>query len=203
MIVDQDFRDHSALLAKCLEGSRPVQINAEAGQTWTLFTDGAFEPDQAQPGSVGAVLVDPEGRPCHAWGSPVPEHLLSIFMQESSRPIYELEILPVVAALWQWRHLLKNSQLVIYIDNEAAKSSLIRLDGANSASKALTELFSILEDEIGFAAWVGRVASHSNPADGPSRGSFGASCISGASIQVLDWHKLQCECLSRARLFGT
>ena len=34
----------------------PIEINRSVGETFYLFTDGAFEPDSATPGTIGGVL---------------------------------------------------------------------------------------------------------------------------------------------------
>ena len=58
-------------------------------------------------------------------------HLLS----KSQNPIYELETLPVLIAMSLWRRLLIKSQVVFYIDNDAAKSGLI-IKGAGATDEA-------------------------------------------------------------------
>ena len=48
-------------------------------------------------------------------------------LDKSSNPIYELEIAPILVAVSLWRQILQGSQLVCYLDNEAARFSYISL----------------------------------------------------------------------------
>ncbi len=92
--------------------------------------------------------------------------------QQSEHPIYELEVLPVVVATDIWANLITHSQVVNYIDYEAAKSAFIQGAGFTDCAKQLTTVFDDWETRLAIITWFGTVASHSNPADGPSRLCF-------------------------------
>ena len=53
----------------------------------------------------------------------VSSSLLDELQQKSEHPIYELEVLPVVIATLVWADFIAQSQVVYYLDNEAAKSA--------------------------------------------------------------------------------
>ena len=201
LVVSTKLAESAHLLAQCVRSARPVAIGRTVFATWTLFTDGAYEPDNNQPAGVGGVLINPNGQACAVFGGQVPQEILKTLLKDSSHPIYKLELLPVMISLWLWCDLVKASLMVIYIDNEAAKSALIRLDGKGSAARALTELFANLEEQVGFSSWIGRVPSHSNPADGPCRGSFSESCIAGAQRCEVDWPALTSQLLAHCPIF--
>ena len=81
-------------LKKHLLSSRQVSINRDINETWIIFTDGAFEPTNAQPASIGGILVNPNGQVVSFFGAYLPQPLLEEFLAKSSHPIYELEIFP-------------------------------------------------------------------------------------------------------------
>ena len=75
--------------------SRQVSINRDINETWIIFTDGAFEPTNAQPASIGGILVNPSGKVVSFFGAYLPQPLLEEFLAKSNHPIYELEIFPL------------------------------------------------------------------------------------------------------------
>ena len=84
--------------------------------------------------------------------------------------IYLLELFAVLASLRKLSPLLQYARLVIFIDNEAAKSALIKGDsGSTMARWIVSECWHILASTSAHA-WFERVPSLSNPADAPSRG---------------------------------
>ena len=78
--------------------AEPASISRCVGQTWFLFSDGAYEPFNAHAASIGAVLVDPCGRVCSFFGEALDDECRDIFTKSSCHPIYELETL---ALLWR------------------------------------------------------------------------------------------------------
>ena len=93
-------------------------------------------------------------------------------LRESSHPIYELEVLPILLATSVWRKYIQGSPVVFYIDNDAARSAYIQGVGATAMTKLFTDLYVKLEFQLEIRAWFGRVPSHSNLADEPSRLRF-------------------------------
>ena len=87
----------------------------------------------------------------------------------SKHPVYQAELLPVVAAICTWRAVLRDRELLRFIDNEAARHALVKgYSPILSAAKLLGEAWLAIA-EVGTAVWVARVPSGSNPADAPSR----------------------------------
>ena len=158
----------------------PAKISKSISQTWIIFTDGAYEPTSAVPASIGGVLVDPGGQVVQFFGEQINPSLLSDFEAASNHPIYELEVLPVLVATSIWADSIKQSQVVYYIDNEAAKSAFIQGVGFTDVAKSITSLFDSLETRLCIISWFGRVASHSNLSDGPSRLQFGSELLANA-----------------------
>ena len=88
----------------------PTRIQATNLRTWIIFSDGACEGEPNKEGSIGAILVDPYGRLRKYFSERVPESLMRKFLDESTHPIFELELLPVWCAMFLWGPLMQHSQ---------------------------------------------------------------------------------------------
>ena len=84
------------------------------------------------------------------------------FTVKSKHPIYETELLPVLISVLVWGELIKGSQVVFYLDNESAKSGLIK--GYGCYQKWLMPLWQLLPNRSPFTTqtWFSRVPTHSN-----------------------------------------
>ena len=162
-----------------LAKSEPVVVRKAVSKTWTIYTDGAFEPDGEVRASVGAVLVDDQGMVIECFGIPIGDGLLEDFLENSEHPIYELEIFPVLLALKIWQERLIGCQVIFYLDNDAARSSLIRAEGATQIAQAMLDQFVKLEKTLRCLPWFARVPSASNPADDASRLVFNVPWLLG------------------------
>ena len=151
---------------------RPVQVHRDINKTWIIFTDGSFEPSSSNPAAVGAVLVSPSGIVSEFFGERVHKQVVDQLLIFSDHPIYELEILPVLLAATVWGQYIANSLVVVFLDNEAARSAYIQGTAATDAGRTFLKQFTAIEAEHNFFPWFGRVPTASNPADPPSRMSF-------------------------------
>ena len=183
-------------LEKLVEQSQPVRVSRALCWTWLVFTDGAYEKSDQGFGSVGGVLVSPQGILIEIFGERVNAEFLEILLGTSKHPIYELEILPVLMAASLWATYIAGGQVVFYIDNEAARSAFIQGVGATVHTKSMVQNFVRLEERIKIYSWFGRVPSHSNIADQPSRLQFTNPLFDTAKrIRVVDFaHFLEAGC---------
>ena len=117
--------------------STTVSINRDLNETWIIFTDGAFEPTNEQPASIGGILVHPSGKVVSYFGAYISGSLLNDFLAESRHPIYELEIFPVVVAIRAWSKFIMGKLVVHYLDNDAARSAFIRASASTSLGTTL------------------------------------------------------------------
>ena len=156
-------------LLSYVKEAEPASISRCVGQTWFIFSDGAFEPNQVHAATIGAVLVDPCGRVRSFFGEALSAEGLEVFTRSSAHPIYELEILPVVVSVLCWHEFIKGKQLVFYIDNSAAQAAFIGATGATELAASLVEAYVRMECQYRFFPWFGRVPSHSNISDPASR----------------------------------
>ena len=99
-----------------------------------VFTDGAYEPGTDVLGSLGGVLVSPQGTLVQCFGEVVPRVLVDQLHKFSDHPIYEVEVLPVLLSLKVWMRFLMGCPAVFYLDNVAARASYIKGIGANPSA---------------------------------------------------------------------
>ena len=147
----------------------PIEISRTVLDTWIVFTDGACEGAGDKVGSIGGVLINPNGYLVEYFSSRVPSVLMSKLCETSANPIYELELLPVLISFFCWRKHLANSQTVFYLDNDAARAGLTKALGATQLAEAIVHHVTSIESEICNKPWYGRVPTASNIADDPSR----------------------------------
>ena len=83
--------------------------------------------------------------------------------------IGELEMLAVALSLQLWSDFLESTQLMVYIDNEGAKFSLIKGYSASRTISSICTLAATTLDAYFVLPWFGRSPSPSNLADFPSR----------------------------------
>lgn len=136
-----------------------------------VFTDGAIEPEGLHVhASIGGVIVDRASGIFWYFSFDVSEDLLAELMVNSSNPIGAVELLGVLAAITLWADLLNGRSMILFVDNDAAKSSLIKGYSPEIQMATLTQAICQLEIERHILAYWERVPSASNVADRPSRG---------------------------------
>ena len=108
----------------------PRRISCENRDTLYLFLDGACsEPSSLDPWSgtsVGAVLADGRGVILRYFGHVIDPALVRSWGSETQvQHVFEAEILPYALCLTVWRDVLEGKNVFAFIDNEAAKLSLL------------------------------------------------------------------------------
>ena len=100
---------------------------------------------------------------------------------------------PLVIAARLWSNFFLGKLVMQFLDNDAAKSSFVRANAATKLGCALVNSFTEMEYRCRFSPWFARVASHSNPADDPSRLNFDAPWLRNANKAdlILLWHLSQ------------
>eukprot|EP00435_Cladocopium_sp_Y103_P072985 s158_g42.t1 len=164
-----------------------LRLNSTSLETYLVFTDGACEGDGNRVGSVGGVLVSPDGRLVEHFSSEVPEDFMRPALQASENPIYELELLPVYISIFLWGTLVKSSHVVFYLDNDAARAALCKGYGANDLSQQIVQKIMTEECQLQLKSWFARVPTHSNISDGPSRMDCAEVLQLGSKLRKVDW----------------
>ena len=152
--------------------SKPRTLRAHTSETLYLFTDASQEGARGQQMGLGAVLLNQEGRILAWFGVLLPEHLATALTSGKTKVINELESLTVLLSFTLCKHLLQERHVMSYIDNEAARVTLLRMSSESQALTLLAGACAVLEDQLAMVPWYGRVPSRSNIADKPSRLNF-------------------------------
>ncbi|CAE7396126.1 zdhhc15 [Symbiodinium sp. CCMP2592] len=133
-----------------------------------LFTDGAFENGTA---SIGGVLCDGWCQPLQWFGCEVPQVVTAGWLSQGcEHPIIQAELLAVAASVMCWSTALCDSNTCAWVDNEVVRFGMVNGFVRPESAMCILERMLRLEASLGIQLWVCRVPSHSNPADGPSRG---------------------------------
>ena len=84
--------------------------------------------------------------------------------------ISQAELAAVVLVRDEIKRLLENRKVIFFVDNEAARYSLIKGVSGKSSMQVLTSSFHAVDLQTPCFHWIERVPSKSNPADLPTRG---------------------------------
>ena len=167
------FKDH-------LENAPPLRLCPASGRNMYILTDGSFEPGLGTVAGIGGVLYDQSGNPVQYFSSEIAGEDLKRLLGDSDHSIYEVELAAVMVAFEIWKELLQDTYSTFYIDNEAAQSALVSGRSGTRNGRFILQRILNAERSSLCRPWYGRVPSHSNPADPPSRNDCAALEASGA-----------------------
>ena len=126
---------------------------------------------------VGAFILDTSNNQRFVLDGEVPAALIKVWSDlVGVQVITQIELWPVVASLFMLSKLFEHRRVIFFIDNDAARESLIRAFSPSIASLSLIMIFYKQATELSIIPWFARVPSSSNPADLPSRGQALEAC---------------------------
>ena len=171
----------------------PMRIQSTNLRTWLVFSDGACEGEQNKEGTVGAILVNPEGELTQYFAEKVPKRLMDKLLSQSEHPIFELELIPIGCAMSLWGPRMRHSQCVVYLDNEAARGALSHAATNTEHGQKIIERF--VKDEMLYQIklWFARVPTSSNLADKPSRLETSELDALGVERVTIDWCEVEAQ----------
>ena len=156
------------LLRSRLAEGKPRRLTCDMLDTLFLFTDANFEANQKA--GLGAVLANSAGVVLAWFGLNLDQEQIALFLGAGQQTnIGELETLAVSVALLVWQDFLDSVQLVVYIDNEGSKHSLIKGYSASAAMTAVYTLAAATLDAHFVLPCFASVPSIFNITDYPSR----------------------------------
>ena len=115
-----------------------------------LFFDGACEdgPSGTLDVGIGGVLLDSMVKAFRYFGGKVPPGLVRLWQSDGSKQVIgQAELIPIVLGRRAWADRLANRLLLRFIDNEAARSGMVRGYSPNRHSAAIIEA-AILEEIV-------------------------------------------------------
>ena len=149
-----------------------------------IFTDAAWESGKA---SAGVVILDPVRA---AFELVVPSKWVDEWTRDSEQIISQAELYAVLAARVYFRERIKNRRSLFFIDNEAARCSVIKAFSPSKTMQKLVRMFHEVDMLAPSAWWIERVPSTSNPADVPSRAELSAAC---ETLHLCNWGTRQVQ----------
>ena len=165
--LSNSLKEALKLLKERVLRGKPRLLSCRMLDTLFLLTDASFDPNDGA--GLGAVLVSGQGQVLAWFGLKVAKEKLSTLDGGKETVIGELETLAVAMSLLLWADHLDSTQLMVYIDNEGSKFSLIKGYSVSRAITAICALAATTLDEHHVLPWFGRIPSPSNLADFPSR----------------------------------
>ena len=168
----------------------PVEIHKSSLESIVVFTDGSCEGETDKQGGVGGVVFHHAIPHPLFYSEQVPAKIMQMFLRDSSHPIYELELLPILICILTWRREFSHNQVVFYLDNEAAKAALINGVSKTAMGMRLVKAVTSLEVECQMKVWFCRVPTSSNPSDGPSRFDCSEIVAKGGKHFKVDWSEV-------------
>ena len=120
----------------------------------------------------------------------VPTELMEELLKHSKHPVHELEVMPVLISFLIWKKFLCGAQVVHYTDNDSCRYALMKGVGETPVARLLVSSILQCENEMQTKSWYGRVPSHSNPSDDPSRGSTKALLEKGSIEIAVPWGEI-------------
>ena len=122
--MDHDLQDALLFLKDGVVGAPPRLISARRASAWYIFTDAAHGDGPSLACGWGGVLVAPDGKPIRVFNHSFDDDFLGdLNFRDVQSPIYFREGFAAVVALHLWHSLVQGSEIVCFIDNEAAKSA--------------------------------------------------------------------------------
>ena len=170
-MLDSSTAKALALYNQMLMNQGPRCLSCWSSDTWYFFTDASFEMENdVVTSGHGGVLVSPTGKPVRFFsGNLSKDHVALLNPKGLKTIIFECEFLAVLIAYKVWAKEVAGSQLVVFIDNNAVRGSLISCDTSNEIAAVILRSILQLEDDVKALAWYTRVPSPWNIADDPSR----------------------------------
>ena len=152
-----------------IECGRPRRVDVRSSEVLYIFTDAAFASD-SKTGGLGGVLMSGSGEVIEWFGLNLNEKTcLAIMDENQEQAIGELETLAVYVALKKWERYLASKHVVVFLDNDSARYSILRGDSKNKQVAQIARGIALLEEAMCCFAWYSRVPTEANVADHPSR----------------------------------
>lgn len=147
-----------------------------------IYTDGAFEDGR---GTWGAVSVDRYSSVRVVHHGTVPDNIMRHWSAVVGKQlICQIELFAFALVRVYYEHLLCNRSAIAFIDNEAARISLIKGSSPSVSMFDMVRCLASVDARSPAAIWFERVCTFSNIADLPSRDlhSEAARIIDGISL---------------------
>ena len=158
----------------------PREVTAPGAENLLIFTDACYEPEHPSwPCGLGGVTIHGGNR--YFFSLALDAEVRALLGEGTKKQIiFEAETLAALLAVYVWKDLFGSGRVVLFVDNEGTKFSLLKGLSDNELVDRMAELFARLECAEHVTAWIARVPSKSNIADPPSRGEVDGDALKNA-----------------------
>ena len=152
----------------------PCKVGSDERSVMHLYTDACYE--LGPKAGIGGVLINSDGVCVECFGSWLSESTISsMTIGDRETIILELEAFAILVGIHVFNNRLLGCDTVVFCDNNSVLASFISGKSANPLVSLIANISFQWEERAGVILWHERVPSHSNIADGPSRGHFDGS----------------------------
>ena len=153
-----------------LQKVKPRHIDLTLPKTPLLiYTDASWEPPVS---GWGGVVIDPTSNSNIVFSDVVPQQLVDYWLASVGQQIIcQAEMYAALVVRWYIAQHFQGRRAIFWIDNDAARLSLIKTVSASPELLIMSQCFHSYSESDNISCWFERVPSESNIADGPSRGS--------------------------------
>ncbi|CAE7243947.1 unnamed protein product [Symbiodinium natans] len=148
-----------------LKGAQPRRLRPALRDVIFVYTDASQEGVDNLDMGLGAVVQDHEGTILGWFGLMLPRDVAEDVLRDGNKCINELESLTVALTVRLCAAILLQRHVVFYLDNEAARVALLRMQSENAMLDAVAKISAVHEAELSCIPWYARVPSRSNIAD--------------------------------------
>ena len=114
-------------------------------------------------------------------------------MNAKTRVIHQAELLPILVAMVTWQEVMAGRRIIVFVDNDAARSAVIKGSTASPASAKIVTAIWEMAVRSEMQLWIDRVPTSSNIADGPSRSQWasaiklGVTKVTPRALRIVQW----------------
>ena len=176
------------LYKKLLDVDVPRELRIGSNKSFCVFTDASFEPDHPEwQAGLGAVLCSTEGKIIQYFSVHADAALREkLNVSQRKTIIFELEFFTIWCALHCWSKWFRDSQVVLYTDNDGVRDCLIACQTDSTNGRQILDACLRAEFELRGNFWFARVPTDSNIADWPSRNELSFFTDAGCDRAVFD-----------------
>ena len=168
--VTEALRKSLVFLKDRVTTAHPRVVACGPREMLHLYTDASHETNYS---GVGAVCYNSAGTELWNFGDSLSlDQVKRVNVDNKGTIIGELEAMAVYAGINQLASEHQRVDVICFIDNDAVLASMIKAGSPNDVMQNAASSVAAIEVTHDLRLWFERVPSYSNPADGPSRGSF-------------------------------
>ena len=169
--ISADMVKSLVLYKKLLGIDVPRELRVGSERSFFVFTDASFEPDHPSwQAGLGAVLCSGDVQIIQYFSVHADAALREkLNVSRKKTIIFELEFFTIWCALHNWSKWFRDSQVVLYTDNDGVRDCLIACQTDSMNGRQILDACLRAEFELRGNFWFARVPTDSNIADWPSR----------------------------------